>query len=60
MTREYQFSSLAELRRWLQGKADECGNPDAYDEWLHDLFDQGSTVTVRGEEYDYWACWEVL
>ena len=60
MRYDYKFSSTAELRLWLQRKSDECGSPEAYDEWLQALFDDGNTVNVNGEEYDYWTCWEVL
>ena len=55
-----QFTSVFSLRDWLKRKADECGNPEAYDEWLHSFFHDGSTITVHGEEYDYWSCWELL
>lgn len=60
MSIEYQFSHVSDLRYWLERKADECGDPESYDEWLRDFFDEGNTITVHGEEYDYWACWELL
>lgn len=54
------FSSVADLRRWLERQNDGADSPEAYDEWLQSYFDDGNTITVRGEEYDYWACWELL
>lgn len=54
------FSSVSDLRDWLKKKNFESGNPEAYDEWLQGFFDVGNTITVRGEEYDYWACWELI
>ena len=60
MYMELQFSSVSELRRWLERKSDACGDPESYDEWLRGFFDEGHTITVHGEEYDYWGCWELL
>ena len=60
MSVSYTFSSISDLWRWLQRKADECSDPEAYDEWLQTFFDGGNTITVHGEEYDYWSCWELL
>ena len=57
---DLQFSRVSDLRYWLKRKAEECGDPESYDEWLRDFFDEGNTITVHGEEYDYWACWELL
>ena len=54
------FSSVSELRRWLEHKADQCYSPEEYDEWLQRFFDEGTTITVHGEEYGYWDCWELL
>lgn len=55
-----QFTSVSDLRRWLKSRSDACGSPEAFDSWLQSYFDEGNTVTVRGEEYDYWSCWEML
>lgn len=55
-----QFSTVSDLRCWLKRQSDACGSPEAYDEWLQNYFDEGNTITVRGEEYDYWSCWELL
>lgn len=55
-----QFSTISDLRCWLKRQNDACGSPEAYDEWLQNYFDEGNTITVRGEEYDYWSCWELL
>ena len=55
-----EFASVRALRDWLDKKRCECEGPEEYDAWLQDFFDRGNTVSVRGEEYDYWACWELL
>ena len=44
MSVNYTFTSVSSLRYWLERKADECGNPEAYDEWLRDFFDGGNTI----------------
>lgn len=54
------FSSVAELRRWLEKKNYESGSPEAFCAWLSNFFEEGNTVSVRGEEYDYWACFELV
>ena len=54
------FNTVGELRSWLDKKRLECDSPEEYDAWLQDFFEKGNTVSVRGEEYDYWACWELL
>ena len=55
-----EFSSISELRSWLEKKNYESGSPEAYDEWLQGFFESGNAISVRGEEYDYWACWELI
>ena len=55
-----EFSSVSELRGWLEKKNYEAESGEAYDEWLRNFFDTGNSVAVRGEEYDYWACWELI
>lgn len=55
------FTSVSELRRWLENKNFECGSPEAFSEWLYNYFEvEGNTITVHGEEYDRWACWELV
>lgn len=54
------FSSVSALRQYLDNRRYDCGSPEAYDEWLQNFFDSGNTFSVHGEEYDYWACWELL
>ena len=56
----YTFNSVSSLRDWIEQKNFESGSPEAFCEWLQNLFEDGSTVTVHGEEYDYWACWELV
>ena len=56
----YRFSTKGELRRWLEKKRWDCDSPEEFYNWLCDFFDEGNSVTVLGEEYDYWACWELV
>lgn len=60
MVIELTFSSVADLRRWLEKNSDEAGSPEDYNDWLCEFFDRGNTVAVHGVEWDYWSCWEVL
>jgi len=53
------FTSIAKLRTWLDNRRWEFDGPEAFNDWLQNFFEQGNTVTVHGEEYDYWACWEL-
>lgn len=54
------FSSVSDLRRWLGRKAEEAGDPESYCNWLQEFFENGNSITVHGEEYDYWSCWELF
>lgn len=56
----FTFNSISALRSWLEKKNFDSGRPEAFNEWLQNLFDEGNTVTVHGEEYDFWACWELV
>jgi hypothetical protein len=60
MAVEHQFTSVNDLRDWLEERRWEAGSPEAYDEWLRSYFDDGNTIYVNETEYDYWACWELL
>jgi len=57
---ELAFKSVSELRRWLEQKNFNSGSPEAFSEWLENLFDDGSTITVHGEEWDYLSCLELV
>lgn len=54
------FSSISELTRWLEKKNFEAGSGEDFCKWLHNYFEEGNTITVHGEEFDYWACWELV
>lgn len=54
------FTSVRALRNWLDMNRSQCDSPEEYDEWLQQFFEDGNTVTVHGEEFDYWACWELV
>jgi len=56
---ELSFSNVSTLTKWLKKKNFECDSPEAYDAWLQDFF-KNNIITVDGEEYDYWACWELI
>ena len=55
-----RFSSVSELRRWLEKKNYESGSGEAFSEWLTGFFENCNTISVRDEEYDFWACWELI
>ena len=54
------FSSVSELHRWLENKNYECESSEAFESWMNEFFENGNTISVHGEEWDYWACWELL
>ena len=54
------FASVSKLRQWLEERNYECGDPDSFNEWLYKFFDDGNTISIHGEEWDYWACWELI
>lgn len=56
------FISVKDLTRWLEMKNFECGNTEAYNDWLCNYFNDGNTITVGpdNEEFDYWDCWELI
>lgn len=53
------FTSVSQLREWLKNKMWNFEGPDEFYNWLSNYFDEGNTITVHGEEYDYWACWDL-
>ena len=54
------FTSVSVLRKWLETKNQECGNPEAFSAWLQNYFDEGNEISVHGEHYDFWDCWELI
>lgn len=54
------FSSESTLRRWLENKNQECGSSEAFSKWLQNYFDDGNEISVYGDQYDFWSCWELL
>lgn len=54
------FNSVSQLREWLKKKNYESGSGEAFSDWLNEFFDNGNTITVHGEEYDFWVCWELI
>lgn len=54
------FTSVSACRRWLERKCSESESSEAFEVWLTNFFDDGNAVSVRGEPYDFWACWELL
>lgn len=54
------FPSVSILRKWLENKNYECGSPEAFSEWLTNYFEEGNEISVHGEQYDFWSCWELV
>lgn len=54
------FTSVSSLRRWLENKNYECGSPEAFSAWLTNYFKKGNEISVHGEQYDFWSCWELV
>ena len=57
---EIDFRNINELKEWLKQKNFEAGSPEEYNEWLCNFFEEGHTISVHGENFDYWACLELL
>lgn len=55
-----KFSSVSELRSWLENKNYESESGEAFSAWLTDFFENGNTISVHDEEYDFWGCWELV
>lgn len=53
------FPTVSALRSWLEEKNYWSESAEAYDEWLQEFF-RHNTITVDGEEWDYWDCWELI
>ena len=60
MTIDFTFSSVSALKEWLKNKRFETGNPEAFDEWIFNLFENGNTISVNGYDYDYFSCLELI
>ena len=58
--RIYTFFSVSSLKRWLEDENWNCGNPEAFTEWLEKFFDDGNEISVRGEHYSYLDCLELI
>ena len=54
------FKSVRELTDWLNMHRKNCSSPEEYDAWLQSIFENGDTVSVRDEEYDYAALQELV
>lgn len=54
------FNTVSQLREWLEKKNYECESGESFSNWLTEYFNNGNTVTVHGEDYDFWACWELI
>lgn len=54
------FYNISALKDWLRNKMFDCGNPEAYDNWLYEFFEEGNTIIVHGEEYDYEYCSDLI
>ena len=56
---EMAFPTVSALRSWLEEKNFWSESAEAYDEWLQEFF-RYNIITVDGEEWDYWDCWELI
>ena len=56
---EMSFTTVSALRSWLEEKNFWSEGAEAYDEWLQEFF-RYNTISVDGEEWDYWDCWELI
>ena len=54
------FTSVSVLREWLKNKSYECGSSEAFSEWLTNYFENGNEISVHGEHYDFWDCFELI
>lgn len=54
-----RFETVGELTKWLEDRSSEAENIEEFYNWLDEYFNEGNTITVQGEEYDYWACYEL-
>ena len=56
---EMAFPTVSALRSWLEEKNFWSESAEAYDEWRQECF-RYNNITVDGEEWDYWDCWELI
>lgn len=54
------FTNVSVLKRWLENKRWECESPEGFSKWLQDYFENGNEISVHGEQYTYWDCWELI
>ena len=54
------FTNVSVLKRWLENKRWECKSPEEFSKWLQDYFENGNEISVHGEQYTYWDCWELI
>ena len=54
------FYNISALKDWLRNKMFDCGSPEAYADWIYEFFEEGNTITVHGEEYDYEYCSDLI
>ena len=54
------FTNISVLKRWLENKRWECESPEEFSKWLENYFENGNEISVHGEQYTYWDCWELI
>ncbi|MDO5432919.1 hypothetical protein [Eubacterium sp.] len=57
---EFDFSSIKDLKEWLERKNWNSESPEAFDNWLQNFFNNGYEISVNDKNYDYWDCWELV
>lgn len=57
---EFAFSSMQDLKGWLERKNWNSESPEAFDNWLQNFFNSGHEISVNDKKYEYWDCWELV
>lgn len=58
--KNYIFPYASALKQRLKKMKDKAESPEAFNDLLQKFFDEGNTITVKGEKYDYAACLELV
>lgn len=56
----FDFSSIRDLRGWLERKKWNSESQEAFDNWMQDFFNDGHQISVNDKKYEYWDCWELI
>ncbi len=56
----FDFQNEKKLTEWLNRHRDEHSTPDSFYGWLENLLDEGNEIVVRGYNYTYTDCCELI